>query len=267
MLGLVLHGLMEYELSLKFLQNALNLTLKYHGPASLKHAHRFVKLHALSNAMNVSQYFLFWFCCSYPVLFLNFHLYRLNIFITSLHVCLLCSHHLLATVYESKGDFRSALQHEKEAYSIYENQVRFMMLQICFLVLRLCFMLMILTDILAHVKVGVNHNSTKESSEYLKSLTQQAVILQKAINHIYSNIPSASIPPPKVCLLSTWTYACKQDRTCLFTFVVVRYFLCVPLQFSTPSLSIVLQQLNLTCGIILIPFRWTVKVPQLWHQK
>uniref|UniRef100_A0AAX7TUZ3 Clu domain-containing protein n=1 Tax=Astatotilapia calliptera TaxID=8154 RepID=A0AAX7TUZ3_ASTCA len=139
MLGLVLHGLMEYELSLKFLQNALTLTSKYHGVTSLKHAN---------------------------------------------------SHHLLATVYESKGEFRSALHHEKEAYSIYKSQV------------------------------GENHNSTTESSEYLKSLTQQAVILQKAINQIYSNTPGACIPPPK---------------------------------FSTPNLPTILQQLNLTCGIILIP--------------
>ncbi|XP_035522941.1 clustered mitochondria protein homolog isoform X2 [Morone saxatilis] len=139
MLGLVLHGLMEYELSLKFLQNAFILTSKYHGATSLKHAH---------------------------------------------------SHHLLATVYESKGEFRSALQHEKEVYSIYKSQV------------------------------GEDHDSTKESSDYLKSLTQQAVILQKAINHIYSNTPTSCIPPPK---------------------------------FSRPSLPTILQQLNLTCGIILIP--------------
>nr|XP_046267647.1 clustered mitochondria protein homolog isoform X2 [Scatophagus argus] len=139
MLGLVLHGLMEYELSLKYLQNALNSTSKYHGATSLKLAH---------------------------------------------------CHHLLATVYESKGEFRSALQHEKEAYSIYKNQV------------------------------GEDHDSTKESSEYLRSLTQQAVILQKAINQIYSNTPSACIPPPK---------------------------------FSTPSLPTILQQLNLIYGIILIP--------------
>ncbi|XP_068572202.1 clustered mitochondria protein homolog isoform X2 [Cebidichthys violaceus] len=98
------------------------------------------------------------------------------------------SHHLLATVYESKGEFRSALQHEKEAFSIYKSQV------------------------------GENHESTEESSKYLKSLTQQAVALQKAINHIYSNKP-ACIPPPK---------------------------------FSTPSFPTILQQLNLTCGIILI---------------
>lgn len=67
------------------------------------------------------------------------------------------------------------------------------------------------------MKLGVNHNCTKESSGYLKSLTQQAVILQKAINHIYSNIPGASIPPPKVCLLNTRTHACKQECNCLFT--------------------------------------------------
>uniref|UniRef100_A0A8C2ZJZ6 Clustered mitochondria homolog n=1 Tax=Cyclopterus lumpus TaxID=8103 RepID=A0A8C2ZJZ6_CYCLU len=98
------------------------------------------------------------------------------------------SHHLLATVYESKREFRSALQHEKEALSIYKSQV------------------------------GENHESTKESSKYLKSLTQQAVALQKAFNHIYSNTP-ACVPPSK---------------------------------FSTPSFPTILQQLNLTCGILLI---------------
>uniref|UniRef100_A0A8D3BCA0 Clustered mitochondria protein homolog n=1 Tax=Scophthalmus maximus TaxID=52904 RepID=A0A8D3BCA0_SCOMX len=139
MLGLVLHGLMEYELSLKFLQNALNLTSKYRGATSLRLAH---------------------------------------------------SHHLLATVYETKGEFRSALQHEKEAYSIYKSQV------------------------------GENHESAKQSSEYLESLTQQAVALQKVINHIYSDTPSACIPPPK---------------------------------FSNPSLQAILQRLNMTCGIVLIP--------------
>lgn len=34
------------------------------------------------------------------------------------------SHHLVARVYESKAEFRSALQHEKEGYTIYKNQVR-----------------------------------------------------------------------------------------------------------------------------------------------
>ncbi|CAL8265646.1 unnamed protein product [Merluccius merluccius] len=116
MLGLVLHGLMNYDLSLKFLQNALKITLKYNGATSLKYAH---------------------------------------------------SHHLLATVYESKGEFRLALQHEKEAYSVYKSQA------------------------------GEDHDSTRESSEYLQALTKQAVILQRALNHIYSNTASACTPPPK----------------------------------------------------------------------
>lgn len=34
-----------------------------------------------------------------------------------------CSHHLVARVYESKAEFRSALQHEKEGYTIYKTQV------------------------------------------------------------------------------------------------------------------------------------------------
>uniref|UniRef100_A0A6Q2YP14 Clu domain-containing protein n=1 Tax=Esox lucius TaxID=8010 RepID=A0A6Q2YP14_ESOLU len=115
MLGLVLYGLLDYDLSLKFLLNALTLSSKYHGPASLKCAH---------------------------------------------------SNHLLALVYERKGEFRSALQHEKQAYSIYRDQV------------------------------GQNHESARESSEYLKSLTQQAVTLQRALNRIYGvGGSSASLTP------------------------------------------------------------------------
>ncbi|KAL0174508.1 hypothetical protein M9458_030476, partial [Cirrhinus mrigala] len=70
-IGLVLHGVMEYDLSLRFLENALAINSKYHGPRSLKVA---------------------------------------------------LSHHLVARVYESKAEFRSALQHEKEGYTIYKNQ-------------------------------------------------------------------------------------------------------------------------------------------------
>ncbi|EQB78318.1 Putative eukaryotic translation initiation factor 3 subunit (eIF-3) isoform 2-like protein [Camelus ferus] len=66
-IGLVLHGVMEYDLSLRFLENALAVSTKYHGPKSLKVA---------------------------------------------------LSHHLVARVYESKAEFRSALQHEKEGYTI-----------------------------------------------------------------------------------------------------------------------------------------------------
>ncbi|KAF3847778.1 hypothetical protein F7725_020806 [Dissostichus mawsoni] len=138
-IGLVLHGVMEYDLSLRFLENALTINSKYHGARSLKVA---------------------------------------------------LSHHLVARVYESKAEFRSALQHEKEGYTIYKNQM------------------------------GEAHEKTKESSEYLKYLTQQAVSLQRTMNEIYKNGSNASI---------------------------------TPLKFTAPSMASVLEQLNIINGIIFIP--------------
>lgn len=138
-IGLVLHGVMEYDLSLRFLENALSINSKYHGPRSLKVA---------------------------------------------------LSHHLVARVYESKAEFRSALQHEKEGYTVYKNQV------------------------------GEAHEKTKESSDYLKYLTQQAVALQRTMNEIYKNGSNASI---------------------------------MPLKFTAPSMASVLEQLNIINGIIFIP--------------
>ncbi|XP_035857108.1 clustered mitochondria protein homolog isoform X2 [Sander lucioperca] len=138
-IGLVLHGVMEYDLSLRFLENALTINTKYHGSRSLKVA---------------------------------------------------LSHHLVARVYESKAEFRSALQHEKEGYTIYKNQM------------------------------GEAHEKTRESSEYLKYLTQQAVALQRTMNEIYKNGSNASI---------------------------------TPLKFTAPSMASVLEQLNIINGIIFIP--------------
>ncbi|XP_017559847.1 clustered mitochondria protein homolog isoform X1 [Pygocentrus nattereri] len=138
-IGLVLHGVMECDLALRFLESALALTSKYQGPGSLK----------------VAQ-----------------------------------SHHLLAKVYESKGDFRSALRHEKERYMIYRNQV------------------------------GEAHEKTRESSEYLKHLTNQAVILQRTMNMIYKNSSGANI---------------------------------TPLKLTAPSRLWIVEQLNLVTGIVLIP--------------
>ena len=53
-------------------------------------------------------------------------------------------------------------------------------------------------------QLGEDHEKTKESSEYLKCLTQQAVALQRTMNEIYRNGPSANIPPLKVCLGWSW---------------------------------------------------------------
>ncbi|XP_053562254.1 clustered mitochondria protein homolog isoform X2 [Bombina bombina] len=138
-IGLVLHGVMEYDLALRFLESALTTNSKYHGAKSLKVA---------------------------------------------------LSHHLVARVYETKGEFRSALQHEKDGYTIYKNQL------------------------------GEQHEKTKESSEYLKYLTQQAVALQRTMNEIYKNGSNANI---------------------------------LPLKFTAPSMASILDQLNIINGILFIP--------------
>ena len=62
----------EYELSLRFLEKALELNMRYFGPKSLKVA---------------------------------------------------VSYHLVARTQSCMGDFRSALNSEKETYAIYKQQV------------------------------------------------------------------------------------------------------------------------------------------------
>ena len=71
-ISLILHAVGEYELSLRFLEHALALNIKYYGTKSLKVA---------------------------------------------------VSYHLVARTQSCMGDFRSALNSEKETYSIYKQQV------------------------------------------------------------------------------------------------------------------------------------------------
>ncbi|VDN06962.1 unnamed protein product [Thelazia callipaeda] len=61
-------------------------------------------------------------------------------------------YHLIARTYSCRGDFRSALQMEKETFTIYAKTF------------------------------GNDHEKTRESGECLKHLTRQAVIFQKRIN-------------------------------------------------------------------------------------
>lgn len=71
-ISLILHAVGEYELSLRFLEKALALNIKYYGAKSLKVA---------------------------------------------------VSYHLVARTQSCMGNFRSALNNEKEAYAIYKQQV------------------------------------------------------------------------------------------------------------------------------------------------
>merc|ERR1719266_709303 len=138
-IGLILHAVGEYEPSLKFLEKALELNLKFHGIKSLKVA---------------------------------------------------VSYHLVARTQSCMGDFRSALQNERETFAIYKSQL------------------------------GDEHDKTKESSECLKHLTQQAVVLQKKMNEIYTGkSKSATLPP---------------------------------IQIQAPSMTSVLDMLNIINGILFV---------------
>ncbi|XP_060521182.1 clustered mitochondria protein homolog [Cylas formicarius] len=116
-ISLILHAVGEYELSLRFLEKALALNMKYYGAKSLKVA---------------------------------------------------VTYHLVARTQSCMGNFRQALNNEKEAFTIYKQQL------------------------------GENHEKTKESSECLKHLTQQAVVLQKKMNEVITGKNGASIPPIQI---------------------------------------------------------------------
>ncbi|XP_029648637.1 clustered mitochondria protein homolog [Octopus sinensis] len=137
-IGLILHAAEEYDLSLRFLEKALELNIKFYGAKSLKVA---------------------------------------------------MGHHLVARTRSCRSDFRSALQSEKEAYAIYKQVL------------------------------GEEHERTKESSECLKHLTQQAVVFQKKMNEI-----------------------CKGEKSINFA----------PLQIQTPSIQSVLDTLNVINGIVFV---------------
>jgi len=137
-IGLILHAVGEYDLSLKFLGKSLELNKRFHGEQSLKVA---------------------------------------------------VSYHLVARTQSCMGDFRSALQNEKETYAIYRTQL------------------------------GDEHEKTKESSECLRHLTEQAVVLQKKMNEIYSGKTKTSLPP---------------------------------IQIQPPSMGSVLDMLNIINGILFV---------------
>ncbi|XP_050081322.1 clustered mitochondria protein homolog [Anopheles maculipalpis] len=75
------------------------------------------------------------------------------------------SYHLVARTQSCMGDFRSALVNEKETYAIYKQQL------------------------------GESHEKTQESSECLRHLTQQAVVLQKKMNFANGKLLSTGLPP------------------------------------------------------------------------
>lgn len=79
---MILHAVGEFELSLRFLEKALALNIRYYGANSIKVA---------------------------------------------------VSYHLVARTQSCMGDFRAALNSEKETYAIYKRQVGFLLLKVCML--------------------------------------------------------------------------------------------------------------------------------------
>lgn len=71
-------------------------------------------------------------------------------------------------------------------------------------------------------QLGEDHDKTKESSECLRHLTHQAVVLQKKMNEIYTGKPGANLPP---------------------------------IQIQPPSTGSVLDMLNVINGILLVQIR------------
>lgn len=116
-IGLILHAVSEYSLSLHFLEHALQLNQRFFGERNLKTA---------------------------------------------------VSHHLVARTQSCMGDFRAALQNEKETFAIYKFQL------------------------------GEDHEKTKESSACLRHLTQQAVMLQKKMNELYRGKSAGHLPPIQI---------------------------------------------------------------------
>lgn len=106
-------------------------------------------------------------------------------------------YHMVARVQSCLGDFRGALKNERETYAIYRNLL------------------------------GDNHVKTKESSDCLRHLTQQAVTLQKQINEL-SGSANRSKNPNKII---------------------------PPINITPPPMSNVLELLNVINGIIFLQLR------------
>ena len=88
-IGLILHAVGEYDISLRFLEKALALNIAYHGP----------RFELTKDPKELYSMF-----CS-----------------RSLKVAV--SYHLVARTQSCMGDFRSALTNEKETFTIYKTQL------------------------------------------------------------------------------------------------------------------------------------------------
>ncbi|CAG0889278.1 unnamed protein product [Cyprideis torosa] len=131
------------------------------------------------------------------------------------------SHHLVARTQSCIGDFRSALQSEKETFSIYKHQL------------------------------GETHEKTLESSECLRHLTQQAVVLQKKMNELYtsqSQSRSGQTSPSG----PTSTGGATNGLGSIGNNKFLSTLTLSPLSIPPPTLGSVLDMLNMINGILFV---------------
>lgn len=98
-------------------------------------------------------------------------------------------------VYESKGELRLALQHEKEAHLIYSKLVSLkVQLQWC-----LCVHDLATANFNLHSQAGEDCDRTKDSWKHLQSLIQQAGVLHETVNQSHRLTPDACGTHLEVC--------------------------------------------------------------------
>ncbi|GBP23247.1 Clustered mitochondria protein homolog [Eumeta japonica] len=118
--------------------------------------------------------------------------------------------HLLARTLSCLGDFRAALLHEKETYSIYKQLL------------------------------GEKHEKTRESSECLRHLTQQAVVVQKRLAEAFSRSGASGASTSNA---GGATAGVTQHAHAPLP---------LPLQIQPPAMHSVIDMLNLINGILFV---------------
>ena len=108
------------------------------------------------------------------------------------------SYHLLAKTYACKSDYRASFLHEKNAYSIYKDTVSY----ISTILLNVLYSIDLnkINSLYKHCtyQLGDDHERTKDCSNFMKQLTQQAVQLNRAMKQLQNGESLTHLHPQAV---------------------------------------------------------------------
>lgn len=155
------------------------------------------------------------------------------------HVSLLCSHHLLSMVYESKGELRLALQHEKEAHLIYSKLVSLKVQLRFYMCLRLS---------LSPLKFALAGwwGLWQDEGE----LEAPAEPHSAGCGASWDRQPKPQPHTRCLCITPQSLHSpFFPNNSQLFFFYVIIFYLSLSPQFSSSNLPAILHQLNRACGI------------------